>query len=205
MAAGIDEALVGSGGGATTWTPVILAGGNAAVASLSLGSTTNFGLSLITNNLPRLSIANSGEVTIANLSTGIVHADGVGLLSSSLLVNADVAAGANIADTKLATISTAGKVSNAATTGTASNLPSTLVLRDGAGSFSAGTVTATFVGALTGNVTGSASDNVLKAGDTMTGNLVMSNQRQVRLSELLIKAPIMLPFRGPHRLDQTLL
>ena len=41
-----------------------------------------------------------------------------GLLTSSLIVNADVDPAAGIVDTKLATISSAGKVANSATTGT---------------------------------------------------------------------------------------
>ena len=47
---------------------------------------------------------------------------------------------------------------------------STIVKRDSSGDFSAGTITAN----LTGNVIGSASLNVLKTGDTMTGALTLS-------------------------------
>jgi len=55
----------------------------------------------------------------SSLSTGIGHIDGSGNLTSSLIINADVDASAGIVDTKLATISTAGKVSgNAITSGT---------------------------------------------------------------------------------------
>ena len=68
-------------------------------------------------------------------------------IADGAIVNADVNASAAIADTKLSTISTAGKVSNSATTATAINTGSAIVSRDGSGSFSAGTVTA----ALTGN------------------------------------------------------
>ena len=58
---------------------------------------------------------------------------------------------------------TAGKVANSATTATSLNTASTIVLRDASGNFSAGTITA--------SLTGAASANVLKAGDTMTGTL----------------------------------
>jgi hypothetical protein len=71
----------------------------------------------------------------------------------SEIANANIAAAAAIADTKLATISTANKVQNTATTATASNSGSAIVSRDSSGNFSAGTITA----ALTGNVTGNAS------------------------------------------------
>src|SRR5207248_2174797 len=74
-----------------------------------------------------------------------------------------------IADTKLATITTAGKIANSATTATSANNPNTIVLRDASGNFSAATITANLIG----NVTGSASLNVLKAGDTMTGALTV--------------------------------
>ena len=51
------------------------------------------------------------------------------------------------------------------TNATSANTASTIVARDVSGNFSAGTITA--------NLTGSASNNVLKAGDTMTGSLTM--------------------------------
>jgi hypothetical protein len=57
---------------------------------------------------------------------------------------------------------------------TALNTASTLVERDASGNFAANIITAN----LTGNVTGSASDNLLKSGDTMTGPLLSSNTTQ---------------------------
>ena len=82
------------------------------------------------------------------------------------LVNADIAAAAAIVDTKLATIATAGKVSNSATTAASANTASAIVARDASGNFTAGTITAA--------LTGAASANVLKAGDTMTGVLAVT-------------------------------
>jgi hypothetical protein len=58
------------------------------------------------------------------------------------IVNADIAGAAAISDSKLATISSAGKVANSATSGTSSNTANTLVLRDGTGNFAAGNITA---------------------------------------------------------------
>lgn len=66
------------------------------------------------------------------------------------LKDANIASDAAIADTKLATISTAGKVSNAATTATSANTASAIVARDASGNFTAGTITA--------NLTGTASN-----------------------------------------------
>ena len=86
-------------------------------------------------------------------------------VSAYPLVNADIAAAAGIVDTKLATIATALKVSNSATTAASANTASAIVARDASGNFTAGTITAA--------LTGAASSNVLKAGDTMTGALVV--------------------------------
>jgi hypothetical protein len=87
------------------------------------------------------------------------------MIKDGTIVNADINASAAIVDTKLATIATAGKVSNSATTATNANTASAIVARDASGNFTAGTITAA--------LTGAASSNVLKAGDTMTGALVV--------------------------------
>ena len=58
---------------------------------------------------------------------------------------------------------------------TSTNTASKVVARDASGNFAAGTITANLsgniTGNVTGNVTGSAGLNVLKSGDTMTGDL----------------------------------
>jgi len=71
------------------------------------------------------------------------------MIADGTIVNADISSSAAIADSKLATISTASKVSNSATTATDANTASAIVARDASGNFSAGTVTA----ALSGNAT----------------------------------------------------
>jgi hypothetical protein len=99
----------------------------------------------------------NGTLSLPALSTaGIVHNNASGLLSSSLIVNADVAASAGIVDTKLATIATAGKVANSATSATSANTASTIVARDASGNFSTAMVT------LTGTTT-NATDAATKA------------------------------------------
>ena len=75
----------------------------------------------------------SGDVTID--STGIVQ------IATDKIVNADINSAAAIVDTKLATISTAGKVSNSATTATDANTVSAIVARDASGNFIAGKAT----------------------------------------------------------------
>jgi hypothetical protein len=96
-------------------------------------------------------------ITLANLvkttDTGTVTST---MLLDGTIVNADINASAGIVDTKLATISTASKVSNSATTAASANTASAIVARDASGNFTAGTVTANLTGNVTGNVTGSS-------------------------------------------------
>lgn len=80
-----------------------------------------------------------GAVTALKLGPGAITA---GNIAAGTIVNADISASAAIADTKLATLSTAGKVANSATTATSANTGNTIVARDAAGSFSANTITA---------------------------------------------------------------
>ena len=167
-----DQALKTDGSGNLSWFSVgasgsyILNGGNTPSATLSIGTNNAHAVVLETNNTSRITVASTGEVSVADLaSTGIVHASDTGALSSSLIVNDDIT-DTTITDAKLATISTVGKVANSATTATSSNTADAIVSRDGSGNFSAGTIT--------GALTGAASLNVLRAGDTMTGPLVLS-------------------------------
>ena len=67
-------------------------------------------------------------------------------IANGTIVNADINASAAIADTKLATIATTGKVSNSATTATDANTASAIVTRDANGDFAAGTITASLTG-----------------------------------------------------------
>lgn len=80
----------------------------------------------------------SSEVQTAEIEDGAVTS---AKIADGTIVNADINASAAIADTKLATISTAGKVSNSATTATAANTNSAIVARDGSGNFAAGKAT----------------------------------------------------------------
>lgn len=86
-------------------------------------------------------------------------------ISAGVIVNADINAAAAISDTKLATISTAGKVSNSATTATSANTNSAIVARDTNGNFSATTITA----ALSGNATTASSAAKLTTARNING------------------------------------
>jgi hypothetical protein len=82
----------------------------------------------------------NGAVTESKLATGAVTSDKI---LDGTIVNADINASAGIVDTKLATIATAGKVSNSATTATNANTASAIVARDASGNFTAGKATLT--------------------------------------------------------------
>ena len=87
-------------------------------------------------------------------------------IAPGVIVNADINAAAAISDTKLATISTAGKVSNSATTATSANTNSAIVARDTNGNFSAGTITASL---FSGNATSASSAAKLTTARTING------------------------------------
>jgi len=112
----------------------------------------------------------TGDVT-----AGAVSFDGSGnvalsaAIASGVIVNDDINASAAIVDTKLATISTAGKVSNSATTATNANTNSAIVARDGSGNFSAGTITASLSGNATSADSATAAAYAVQSGYT-TGN-----------------------------------
>ncbi len=81
----------------------------------------------------------AGKVDTAKLADDSVTS---AKIKDGEIVNADIATAAAIADTKLATISTAGKVANSATTGASTNTASTLVLRDSSGDVAVHNITA---------------------------------------------------------------
>lgn len=97
-------------------------------------------------------------------------------LASGSITNSQISPTAGIVDTKLATIATAGKVSNSATTATNANTASTIVARDGSGNFSAGTITAALSGNAT-TATTSAAGNL--TGTTLASNVVTSSLTSV--------------------------
>ena len=101
--------------------------GNASTAT-ALASGQNFSI--------------SGDVTASNVSfdgTGAVTLNAA--ITADTIINADIKSDAAIADTKLATISTAGKVNNSATTATAANTGSAIIARDASGNFAGGIFT----------------------------------------------------------------
>jgi hypothetical protein len=80
----------------------------------------------------------------ANITDGTIADSKLATIATAGKVNASAITGA-IADSKLATITTPGKVANSATTATSANTANAIVARDGSGMISAGTVSATAV------------------------------------------------------------
>ena len=113
------------------------------------GTTFNGALSGNATTATRLQTARNFSLT-GDITASAASFDGTGNLQLTTaynpgsIVNADINAAAAIADTKLATISTAGKVQNSATSATDANTGSTIVARDASGDFSAGVITADF-------------------------------------------------------------
>ena len=126
-----------SGAGTITGgTGITVTGNSVAITAISPTSTTDSSTKGIVS---ALTVNTQGQVT-AQTTTAL----GTEFTNASGTINI---ASASIADTKLATISTTGKVSNSATTATNLNTASAIVARDSSGNFTAGTITA----ALTGN------------------------------------------------------
>ena len=163
-ATGLGSAVAGSSLtsvgtiGTGTWQGGVIAGAYGGTGVANTGKTITLGGNLTTSGNFALTLTTTAATSVTLPTTGT-------LIASGAIINADVNASAAIADTKLATIATVGKVSNSATTATSALGINTIVARDGSNNFTAGTITAA--------LTGAASSNVLKAGDTMTGALVM--------------------------------
>jgi len=120
------------------------------LASLNYGSTNtvstlvqrdasgNFAAGTITANLTG-NVSGSAASFTGSLSGEVTGTQSATIVASGVIDNDNIAASAGIVDTKLATISTAGKVANSATTATSSNTASAIVARDASGNFAAGT------------------------------------------------------------------
>jgi hypothetical protein len=98
---------------------------------------------LATGTVGSIVVHNASGVPTATAVTGdvTITSGGVTAIATGVIVDADVNASAAIVDTKLATIATAGKVSNSATTAASANTASAIVARDASGNFIAGKAT----------------------------------------------------------------
>lgn len=139
----LTEKLIVSGNIKATGTGII-SGSSGQFTSIT-GSHSGNSTTATTLQTPR-TISSTGDVVWSVTFDGSGNAAGSAAIGSGVIVNADINASAGIADTKLATISTAGKVSNSATTATSANTANAIVSRDASGNFTAGTITATLAG-----------------------------------------------------------
>jgi hypothetical protein len=165
--------------------------GNATTATTA-GNITATSNSTLTS-LP--SLVQVGTITSGTWSGTAVAYDKLALTGN--IKNTDISTSAAIADTKLATITTAGKVLNSATTATDANTASAIVARDASGNFTASTITATISGTAstanklttarningvsfdgTSNITIAAEANTL-SGTTLASNVVSSSLTSV--------------------------
>ena len=140
----VDNEKLGTGGGTLTGELLVGTSGSFGFEGSSANAFETF-LTVVDPTADR-------TITFPDISGTVITTADTGTVTSAMIVdgtivNGDINASAAIADTKLATISTAGKVSNSATTATNANTASAIVARDASGNFSAGTITA----ALTGN------------------------------------------------------
>ena len=144
--------------------------------SLGASATTLAGLTSVTST----SFVGALTGNASTVTNGVYTTD-TGTVTNTMLAG-------SIADSKLSTISTAGKVANSATTATSSNTASAIVARDSSGNFTAGTITAALSGnastatklAATKNINGVAFDGsaditVTAAAGTLTGTTLNSS------------------------------
>jgi hypothetical protein len=102
---------------------------------------------IIVNVATKVVTASGGFIGNATSVTNGVYITDTGTVTNTMLAG-------SIVDTKLSTISTAGKVSNSATTATNANTASAIVSRDGSGNFLANIITSTLIGNVTGDTVG---------------------------------------------------
>jgi len=137
---------------------------------LSIFSPSNTSYTVAGNTGTNFNVAGGQTLTLSGSNIVVNTVLGTRTAGFSIAAlgvgNNELAGG--ISDSKLATISTAGKVANSATTATDLNASSAIVARDASGNFSAGTITAAVVNATTGfRVNGAAtSGNVLRGNGT---------------------------------------
>ena len=185
---GVINPVNGGTGVANDNTKTITLGGSITTgANLTTIGVTGSGANITFKTTAATDVILPTTGTIATLAgTETLTAKIIDALDNTIsnISNASIAAGANIEDTKLATISTAGKVLNTATTATNANTVDAIVARDANGAFTAGIITASLNGnassatklAATKTIYGNAFDgtanltNIIASGFGGTGN-----------------------------------
>jgi hypothetical protein len=132
----------GDGSALTALNGANITAGTVADSKLATISTAG----KVANSATTATSANTANAIVTrdasgNFTAGTITANGSALTA---LNGANITAG-TVPDSKLATLSTAGKVANSATTATSANTANAIVTRDASGNFTAGTVTASAV------------------------------------------------------------
>jgi len=173
-AAKIASAVAGAG----------LSGGAGTALAVNVDSST------IEINTDTLRVKDSGIVE-AKIADGAVTS---AKILDGTIVNDDINASAGIVDTKLATIATAGKVSNSATTATSANTANAIVARNASGNFTAGTITANLTGAVTGNASTATalatSRTIALSGDVSATGVSFDGSANITLSTAIGSAKV---------------
>jgi hypothetical protein len=156
---------------------------NTPSAIVTRDASGNFAAGTITANLTGTA---SNVTTNANLTGDITSVGNATSIAAGVIVNADIKASAGIVDTKLATIATAGKVSNSATTAASINTAGAIVARDGSGNFSAGTITA----ALTGNASTATTASTVTTNANLTGDITSVGNATAIAAGVIVNADI---------------
>ncbi len=130
------------------------------------------------NSLPITSLALGAADTVLRMNSAGTATE------YAKLVAANLSATAAIADTQLATIATALKVSNSATTAASANTASAIVARDGSGNFTAGTITASLTGSISGNAATVTTNANLTGPVTSSGNATAIADGALALAKL---------------------
>ena len=127
---------------------------------------------IIVNAATKVVTASGGFVgNVTGNATSVTN--GVYITDTGTVTNTMLAG--SIADTKLSTISTAGKVSNSATTATNANTGGTIVSRDGSGNFLANLITSNLLGNVTGNIFTTLIDSADSSAITITPASIFSS------------------------------
>lgn len=112
----------------------------------------------------------SSFADITTRSASVINAGTLPLAQLSGITTTQLSATAGIVDTQLATISTALKVSNSATTATSANTVSAIVARNGSGDFSAGTISAALNGNASTATSATTATNATNAATVSVSN-----------------------------------
>lgn len=147
------------------------------------GGTTSLTVEIVPTTLTASRTLTAPDVSGTIITTGDTGTVTSTMIANDTIVNADINASAAIADTKLATISTASKVSNSATTATSANTASAIVARDGSGNFTAGTITAALSGNATTAITATNQSGGTVAATTgsFSGNVTLSGTGTIKV------------------------